>query len=189
MIRNAEKNGDSNIHRNETTKTMHMKNPVHENGTAMLPPADLEFEIKQLKDALVVERERTLRAHADFKNYRRRIEHDGSTIIDSETRKIFLLLLDIVDDLEKALKWIHSEEPVVASGIRMIHHKLLSLLESFAVIPFESVGEPFDHDLHEAVAIEKDTDCEAGIVTDELRRGYRRNSVLLRAAQVRIAVK
>lgn len=189
MIRNAEKNGDPNGHRNKPMNTMHLKNHNHENGTAMLPPADLVFEIKQLEDALAVERERTLRAHADFKNYRRRIEHDGSTMADTETRKIFLLLLDIVDDLEKALKWIHSEEPVVASGIRMIHHKLLSLLESFAVIPFDSIGEPFDHDLHEAVAIEKDTGRESGIVTDELRRGYRRNSVLLRAAQVRIAVK
>jgi len=189
MIQNAEKNADQDDHRIEPTNAVHMKNHIHENGAAMLPPADLVFEIKQLEDALVVERERTLRAHADFKNYRRRIEHDGSTMADTETRKIFLLLLDIVDDLEKALKWIHSEEPVVASGIRMIHHKLLSLLESFAVIPFDSVGEPFDHNLHEAVAIEKNTGCESGIVTDELRRGYRRNSVLLRAAQVRIAVK
>lgn len=166
-----------------------MKNHIHENGTAMLPPADLGSAIKRLEDELVIERERTLRAHAHFKNYRRRIERDGSAMVEEETRKIFLPLLDIVDDLEKALKWMNGEEPVVASGVRMIHRKLMTLLESFDVIPFDSVGVPFDHELHEAVAIEKNNDSESGTVIDELRRGYRRNSALLRAAQVRIAVK
>jgi len=166
-----------------------MEAHIHRNGHNLLPPAELALEIQKLQDDLMHEREKNLRTLADFTNFRRRIERNDKTAVEEETRKIIVPFLDIVDDLEKALKWMSKDEPVSANGVRLIHHKLLVQLESLGVIPFDCVGEPFDHDLHEAVAIEKNTECDSGIVTDELRRGYRRNSVLLRAAQVRIAVK
>jgi molecular chaperone GrpE len=71
--------------------------------------------------------------------------------------------------------------------VQIIHQKFLSLLEAQGVFPFESVGKPFNHDLHEAVAMTKRAASESGIVVDELRRGYLWNDELLRPAQVRVA--
>ena len=52
----------------------------YENEKNLLPPADLVGEIQRLQEELMNERDRNLRALADFKNYRRRIERDGNKI-------------------------------------------------------------------------------------------------------------
>ena len=153
----------------------------------LLLPANLPGEIEKLRDDLRNERERNLRTLADFKNYRRRIERDGNKVAEEAQRKIILPLLDIVDDMEKALEWASGEEQPVVKGVQIIHKKLLALLETHGILPFESAGTPFNHELHEAVAMTEHEDCEPGTVVDELRRGYLWNNSLLRPAQVRVA--
>jgi molecular chaperone GrpE len=160
---------------------------VEDHELNLLPPADLAGEIERLQEELQNERDRYLRALADFKNYRRRIERDGNKLAEEGTRAIMLPLLDIMDDLEKAIHWAGSEQHASAKGVRLIHQKLLALLEVHGVVAFESVGTAFNHDRHEAVAMVDHAECEPGTVLDELRRGYLWNNVLLRAAQVRVA--
>ena len=164
-----------------------MKIPIQENEQNLLPPADLIVEIERLQDDLSVERDRTLRALADFKNYRRLIERDGNKIAEEGRRAMILSLLDVVDDMEKALLCVTEAEQPFVKGVKNIYQKLLTMLETCGVTPFESVGTPFDHNLHEAVAMVKHKNKESGTVVDELRRGYLWNNELLRAAQVRVA--
>jgi len=153
----------------------------------LLPPADLAAEIERLKAELLIESDKHLRTLADFKNYRRRIERDGSKLAEDNMRGMILPLLGIIDDLEKALHDIKDTKQHSVKGVRLIHEKFLRLLENFGVIPFESIGTNFDHNLHEAVATIKLEGSEPGIVVDELCRGYLRNNELLRPAQVRVA--
>ncbi len=153
----------------------------------LLPPADLRGEIDRLQESLREERDRNLRTLADFKNYRRRLERDNGKLADESKREIILKLLDIIDDLEKAMKWAGDDEHSFVQGVQNIHRKFLAMLEGQGVTPFASVGSPFDHNLHEAVAIAPHNGREAGIVIDELRPGYRWKSELLRPAQVRVA--
>ncbi len=164
-----------------------MKIHLHENNHNLLPPADLAAEIQKLQQELVKERDRNLRTLADFKNYRRRIESDGNKIAEVSKREMLLSLIDIIDDMEKALQSANNVEQSFVQGVRNICQKLLALLEMYGIIPFESVGKPFDHNLHEAVAMAKYEGSEPGTVIDELRRGYLWNNGLLRAAQVRVA--
>jgi molecular chaperone GrpE len=160
---------------------------VKEHNQNLLPPADLAGEIDKLRDDLRNERDRNLRTLADFKNYRRRVERDGNKLAEEGKRGIILPLLDIIDDMEKALQWASDEEQPFVQGMRSIHQKFLALLETHGVLPFESVGTPFNPDLHEAVAMAKHEGSEPGTVVDELRRGYLWNNELLRPAQVRVA--
>jgi molecular chaperone GrpE len=160
---------------------------MREHEKHLLPPADWEGEIERLEESLRLERDRTLRTLADFKNYRRRIEHDGSKLAEDGKRTIILPLLDIIDDLEKAMQWASNAEQPFVKGVHIIHQKFLSLLETHGVVPFESVGSPFNHDFHEAVATTKHATSKPGTVVDELRRGYLWNNELLRPAQVRVA--
>jgi len=160
---------------------------VKEHNQNLLPPADLAGDIDTLRDALRVERDRTLRTLADFTNYRRRVERDGSKRAEEGKREIILPLLDIVDDVEKAMQWANDAEEPLVKGVRLIHKKLLTLLETHGVVPFDSVGMPFTHTRHEAVAVADHEDAEPGTVVDELRRGYLWNNELLRPAQVRVA--
>jgi len=160
---------------------------MHENEQNLLPPADLAAEIQRMQEELIRERDRNLRTLADFKNYRRRIERDGNKIAEEGKRGMLLPLLDIIDDMEKALKCTNGTEKPFVEGVHIIYQKLLALLETYGVLPFESVGTPFNHDLHEAVAMAKHKGSESGTVIDELRRGYLWNNELLRPAQVRVA--
>ncbi len=153
----------------------------------LLPPADWAVEIEKLQEELVNERDRNLRTLADFKNYRRRIERDGNKIAEDGKRRIIFPLLDIIDDLDKALKWASDKEQPAVQGLRITRQKLLALLETHGVLPFESVGKQFNHDLHEAVAMAEHEGNDPGAVVDELRRGYLWNNELLRPAQVRVA--
>jgi len=160
---------------------------VEDHDLNLLPPADLAGEIERLQEELQNERDRYLRALADFKNYRRHIERDGNKLAEEGKRAIILPLLDIMDDLEKAIHWAGSEQHASAKGVRLIQQKLCALLEAHGVVAFESVGTAFNHDRHEAVAMVEHAECEPGTVVDELRRGYLWNNTLLRAAQVRVA--
>ena len=153
----------------------------------LLPPADLSAEIERLKEELLNESDRNLRTLADFKNYRRRVERDGNKFAEENIRGMLIPLLDVIDDMEKALHSTKDTKQHSVKGLRLIHEKILKLLETYGVMPFESRGTPFDHNLHEAVAMMKHEGSEPGIVVDELRRGYLRNNELLRAAQVRVA--
>lgn len=160
---------------------------VQEHDLNLLPPADLAGEIDTLRDDLRNERDRNLRTLADFKNYRRRVERDGNKLAKEGERAIILPLLDIVDDMEKALHWVSNEKQPFAKGVRIIHQKLLALLEAHGVLSFDSVGTAFNHERHEAVAMAQHEDCEPGTVVDELRRGYLWKNEVLRPAQVRVA--
>lgn len=156
-------------------------------GHNLLPPADLVKEIERLHESLNNERDRHLRTFADFKNYRSRVERDGIKLAEEGKRVIILPFLDIIDDLEKLLLWKTNGDQAFVKSVQIIHQKLLALLESHEVLPFDSVGEVFTPILHEAVAVVEDEDVKPGSVVDELRRGYLWKNKLLRPAQVRVA--
>ena len=164
-----------------------MKTEITDTEKSLLPPADLIGEIERLKEELQVQRDQNLYALADFQNYRRRVERDNGKVASESKREMIMSMLEILDDMEKALSSSKISEHSVIHGVRRIHKKFLLMLESYGVIPFESAGTPFNHNLHEAVAMVKNDEAVAGNVVDELRRGYLWNDDLLRAAQVSVA--
>jgi molecular chaperone GrpE len=153
----------------------------------LLPAADLGKDNEELREQLRQERDRHLRTLADFKNYRRRVEREGSKAAESGKREIILPLLSIVDDLERSLEWAGDEGQPFSNGVRLCYQKILTLLNEQGVHPFESVGRQFTPELHDAVAVSRDAQAEPGTILQELRRGYLWNNDLLRPAQVQVA--
>jgi molecular chaperone GrpE len=98
-----------------------------------------------------------------------------------------LSLLDVLDDFERALEHMDEAPASISAGLSAIYQRLAGLLEAQGVTPFESVGQPFDPALHEAVGSVESNEQESGAVIDELRRGYRWGEELLRPARVRVA--
>lgn len=70
----------------------------------------------------------------------------------------------------------------------MVYRQLGTLLERYGVTPYESVLQPFDPELHEAVLQEPAGDGEPGTVTEELQRGYKMHGKVLRASMVKVTV-
>ncbi len=153
----------------------------------LLGAADLARDNEELREQVQQEREKTLRVLADFTNYRRRMEREGNRAAEAGKREIILPLLDIVDDLERALKWAGREGEPFSDGVRLSYQKLLALLKAQAVVPFDSVGKQFTPELHDAVAVSRKGRASPGTILEEVRRGYLWNDQLLRPAQVRVA--
>jgi molecular chaperone GrpE len=147
----------------------------------------LQPETERLQEELARERDMRLRALADYDNYRKRIERERVGAAQAGKREIVLKLLELADNFERAFR--HSEE-VPASwveGMHSVQRQLMELLKSQGVTPFESLGQPFDPKLHEAIGDVESDRYEPGTVAEELQRGYRWGDTLLRPARVRVA--
>ena len=144
-------------------------------------------EAARLRDEVRREHEMYLRALADFDNYRRRTERERASIARGGKRDLIVALLDVIDNFDRALAHVGDSPSSVAEGVQAIHRKLLGLLEAQGITPFESVGEPFNPELHEAIGSVASDAYESGTVADEVRRGYRWGDEVLRPAHVRVA--
>lgn len=146
----------------------------------------LEQEVERLREELEAERERGLRTLAEFDNYRRRVRQERAHADLAGLRDILLGLLDVMDDFERALEHVGETPDAVADGLRLIHQRLGRVLESHGVTHFESIGERFDPELHEAMSMVDSDEYGSGMVSEENRRGYLWNGELLRPARVAV---
>ena len=143
------------------------------------PAGELVVERDQFRDIL-------LRKTAEFDNFRKRVERERSVVAQRAAEDLLLALLPLVDDLERALG-VPADTPdgdSFRAGVVLIHRQMLELLRKRDVTPIEAVGEPFDPNVHQAVAQEPSDEHPEGAVSNELRRGYRLGDRLLRAAMV-----
>ncbi len=160
------------------------------------PAVDQSEEIaslrKELEEARIKSNEYLdgwQRARAEFANYKRRIEREQAQTYQNAAGKIIKNYLEILDDLERALKNRPKEGEGAswAEGIELIYRKLQAILEAEGIIPMQAVGQPFDPNLHEAVVQEESDQYESGQVMEELKKGYMQGDRVLRPATVKIA--
>jgi molecular chaperone GrpE len=129
------------------------------------------------------------RSRAEFANYKKRIEREQEQVYQNAAGSIIKRYLDVLDDLERALKnRPQSGEGVAwAEGIELIYRKFSALLENEGVKAMQAEGEYFDPNLHEAITQEDNADYESGQIIEVIKRGYILGDRVLRPAQVRIA--
>jgi molecular chaperone GrpE len=129
------------------------------------------------------------RARADFANYKKRVERDQAQTYQNAAGSILKRYLNVVDDLERALKTRpqDGDGAAWAEGIELIYRKLLSILESEGIQPMNAEGVQFDPNLHEAIMSEDSEQHESGQVIEVLQQGYTLGDKVLRPAMVRVA--
>lgn len=148
---------------------------------------NLSTRLEQAEAQAAEYKDQWLRAVADFKNYKRRAETERSELQRSAGAAILLKLLPVVDDFERAIAAIPADiaESSWWGGTQLIANKLRLLLDSEGVKPIETLDQPFDPNLHEAVIYE-DAPGRDGIVTAEFQRGYRLHDRVIRPAMVKV---
>lgn len=147
-----------------------------------------EFELKAELDDV---RTQLLRVHADFDNFRKRTRQEKEDLQKYATKKLLGDLLPIVDNFDRALASVTSDETQsnFVQGVEMVHRQLLGLLEQNQVRPMQCVGESFNPELHDAVMQEPaENGGAAGIVVAELQKGYFIADRVLRPAMVKVTV-
>jgi len=172
------------------------KGPVQENGREagdFLPeegePASREEFAGQEEDELARVKSQLAYLAAEFDNYRKRIAREQESLVAFGNERILLAILPFLDNLERAVSQSQAIENAEAllSGVQMTYEQVLGELRKFGLEQISSIGEPFDPNLHEAIARVAWGGKPEGTVLAESRKGYLLNGRLLRPAQVSVA--
>jgi molecular chaperone GrpE len=147
----------------------------------------LECEKKRSEDYLT----RLKYLQADFENLKKRFDRETEQIKSYGNERLLLQLLDVVDELELAVKNGESSTSpeCLIEGVEMTLKKLRKVLEQEGVTPIENPeGKVFDPTRHNAIAsIERD-DVPACTVIEEIRKGYMMRCKVLRHSIVKVAI-
>ena len=148
----------------------------------------LERELEEVRRSDAEHRNNWHRSAADFANYKRRTDEERSTLTQFSNAVLIGKLLGVLDDFDRALDNVPADahDPWV-EGVRLTERKLRNVLESEGVTQIEAVGQPFDPNLHEAVAHEETADHRDNEVIGEVQRGYRLRDRVIRPSLVRVA--
>jgi len=119
---------------------------------------------------------------------RQRLNRAADERATAEKAKFIAALLPVMDDLTRAINAVSEDTPreAILEGIRSIATSFQSALTNAGVEPIESVGEPFNPELHEAVDTEVTGGEMDGRVIEEYSRGFRMGDRLLRPARVKV---
>ena len=125
------------------------------------------------------------RSQADFQNYKRRIEQERDDLTKYATAPVLVQCLTTLDDLERAFTVIPPSlaQLTWVEGIALIHRKLMSILEAQGVREIDAQDQPFDPQLHEAIA---QGEGPEGTVVQVIQRGYYLYEHVLRPALVQV---
>ena len=130
------------------------------------------------------------RMAADFANYRKRTDAERVEFARFAKADLIAKLLDVLDAYDRALAT--TPEDLAGSswveGMWLIERKLRQILEAEGLTSVDSLGQPFDPYLHEAVA-HIESDAPEGTVINEHQKAYRLHDRVIRPAMVTVAKK
>jgi len=129
---------------------------------------------------------------AEMENMRRRYEREKEGLIKYGNEKVLSGLLDVVDNLDRTLEAISSDEDEkiknIVTGIEMVRNQFLEVLKNNGLEEVKALGEEFDPNFHEALAQQPAEGKNDQEILSVFQKGYVLNGRLLRAAKV-IVVK
>lgn len=145
-------------------------------------------ELEHLRQSLSLCEDKLKRSLADFINLERKTKTDIHNGTIEKIDKFMLKFLTIYDDLIRA-KEILKKENTDVQGLDSILKNIDSLLSEYEISPINALGEIFDPNLHEAIAIITDDSVDDNTITKELRKGYISHNRTLRPTLVEISKK
>jgi len=148
---------------------------------------DSEAKITELNDQY-------LRKAADFENYRKRMVREKQEVTDFANQSLLSDLLPVIDDFERAIRSAETSDFQSAKdfvsffdGVKMIEKQLSTQLENkWGLKRFDSEGEPFDPNRHEAIQMEKSADVTEAVIKEDYLKGYLLKDRVLRFAKVKV---
>src|SRR5437773_7032771 len=158
--------------------------------------AELEQEVREAND-------RALRSHAELENYRKRAQRELGEERRYAVVPLVRDLLPVVDNLQRAIEAAQAQAETLArsasegkaaspasdvshllDGVKLVSSQLESVLKQHQCVRIETVGSPFDPNLHQALAQEPSDEYPAGTITRAPQSGYKLHDRVIRPAQV-----
>ena len=120
--------------------------------------------------------------------YKKRIAREHQILLRAERDRALVEWLDVVDSVERALSCSNDRESPWYEGIQRIMSQTKTVLARWNVKPMHTIGQPFDPQLHEAMATIPDPSQKNGTIAHTERTGYvYEDGSVLRPARVVVA--
>ena len=147
---------------------------------------------KPVEEKEIDYKDQLLRVQAEFINYRKRIMKEYDQIRTMTKIEFIKSLLPIIDNFESAIE--HSKEldkdtDDIVSGFYIIYEQLKHILMKEGIEVLNPMGEYFDPNYHEAIAMVEDSEFEEGQIVIVNQKGYVYKDILVRPAKVIVAKK
>lgn len=165
--------------------------PPQDNPAAAEGEPDGFAVIEKLQAELAEAKDRALRAVAEMENYRRRADKEREDTAKYAVTGFAREMLTVADNLRRALESQPADLPeglkAFVSGVELTERELLAIFERAGIVKLSPEGQPFNHDLHQAIFEVEDAAKPAGTVVQVLQSGYTLKDRLLRPAMVGVS--
>lgn len=141
----------------------------------------LKQKVEELED-------KVKRQMAEFENFRKRTDKEKTAMFETGAKSVIEKILPVVDNFERGLATVPEEEKGngFAGGMQMIYKQLMTELDAIGVKPIEAVGQEFNPEFHNAVMQVESGEYEAGVIAQELQKGYMYRESVVRHSMVAV---
>jgi molecular chaperone GrpE len=148
------------------------------------PEVDGLAELEAARAEAAANYDRYVRAVAELDNYRKRTVRLRAEARDETLRDVLLQVAPVLDNLRRALRQETQEAELLKQGVELICGQFNDVLKGYGLAEIESVGQPFDPEVHEALAEVPDDEHAPGTIIEEMEKGYKLNDKVVRYARV-----
>ena len=175
----------------ETEKVEKKEKKIFQKKEKKAKTEELEAKILELEEKVAKDKDDYIRLMAEFDNYRRRTSQEKLELVSTASTETTKGLLPVLDDCERALAVLResNDSEAAKEGTELIYNKLMTYLKGKGLAVIEAAGQPFDTDLHEAVAqFPVPEEEKKGKVFDVVQTGYTLNGRVIRFAKVVVGI-
>ncbi|MDP1931262.1 MAG: nucleotide exchange factor GrpE [Gammaproteobacteria bacterium] len=148
-------------------------------------------KLAQAETLIMHQKDEVLRVQAEMQNLRRRTEQDVEKAHKFGQERLSTELLAVMDNLERALQVsMDREDEAVKSllqGVELTLKSFVDCFRKFGIEQIDPLGEPFDPQLHQAMAMQENPDVEPNTVTAVMQKGYTLHGRVIRPAMVMVS--
>ena len=167
---------------NETQKKEEKVTPIKEEAP--------EEKLKTTQDKL-------LRTMAEMENQRRRFEKEKQEAFEFGGFNFARESLSLLDNIDRAINSFKNDAALknnndlgkIIEGIEIVKKDLVSIFKKNNIEAIECINKKFDPNFHQAMLEIEDNTKEAGIVIQEIQKGYIMKNRLLRPSLVGVTKK
>lgn len=146
-----------------------------------------ETELQKLQKEFEEHKQQHLRVLAEYDNFRKRSQNEKNAIYNNAVSDTIQAILPIADNIERALSQENASAEDMRKGVEMIENQIVACFEKLGITEMGQVGEPFDPNLHNAVAHIEDTTLGENVIAAVYQKGYMLGDRVVRHAMVQVA--
>ena len=142
----------------------------------------------EFKQKIAELEDKNKRQLAEFENFRRRTEKEKQAMFETGAKSVIEKILPVIDNFERGFATVDpaDAEDAFVKGMSQVYKQMMAELDKIGVKPIEAVGQEFDPNFHNAVMQVQSEEYKAGIVAQELQKGYTYRDNVVRYSMVAV---